>query len=119
MNGQPTKHTARSCLQTERQPYNRETVRAIAPDGHGVYAIWCSEYECLYIGKSDKGNSVKSRLLDHLSDSEPNIALRRAVYRNRDIAEFAYCLTNSPEWANELEGLLIKHYQPVHNNRRL
>ena len=49
-----------------------------------------------------------------------NIAgMLRDLYLNRDHAEFAVCLTDSPEWATELEDRLIKHYQPVHNRIRL
>ena len=118
MLGQPTEHTARSHLRTERRPYNRTEVRAIAPDGPGVYAIWVGEYECLYIGKSETGNSVRRRLLDHLSPLEPNCNLRRELYRSRDIAEFAYCLTDRQEWTDELERRLIRHFAPMHNRQR-
>ena len=119
MTGEPTYHTARRRLETERQPYDRDTVSALSSDGWGVYAIWSGPYECLYVGKSAEGESVKKRLLDHLSRQEPNRALRRALYLNRDHAEFAVCLTDSPEWATDLEDRLIKHYQPEHNRNRL
>ena len=119
MTGEPTYHTARRRLETERQPYDRDTVSSLSSDGWGVYAIWSGPYECLYVGKSAEGESVKKRLLDHLSRQEPNRALRRALYLNRDHAEFAFCLTDSPEWATELEDRLIKHYQPEHNRNRL
>lgn len=118
MLGQPTEHTARSLLRTERRPYNRDEARAIAPDGHGVYAIWVGEYECLYIGKSETGNSVRRRLLDHLLAQEPNRNLRHELYRSRDIAEFAYCLTDCQEWADELERRLIQHFDPIYNHQR-
>lgn len=119
MTGEPTYHTARRRLETERQPYDRAAVNALSSNGWGVYAIWSGPYECLYVGKSAEGESVKKRLLDHLSRQEPNRDLRRALYLNRDHAEFAVCLTDSPEWATELEDRLIKHYQPEHNRNRL
>ena len=119
MTGEPTYHTARHCLETRRQPYNRDMVNALASDGWGVYAIWSDPYECLYVGKSAEGESVKKRLLDHLSRQEPNRELRRALYLNRDHVEFAVCLTDSPEWATELEDRLIKHYQPEYNRNRM
>ena len=37
------------------------------------------------------------------------------MYLNRDHIEFAVCLTDSPEWARELEEQVIKHYQPEYN----
>ena len=106
-------------LDTERQPYNPATVRAMPADGCGVYAIWGDANDCLYIGKSDKGNSVKARLLYHLSAQEKNRALRRDLRLYRDILEFAVCLTATPEWANELETRLIEHFNTQHNRNKL
>ena len=119
MDGEPSYHTARHQLETERLPYNQDEVDSFRSDGWGVYAIWIGPYECLYIGKSATGESVKKRLLDHLSRREPNRDLRRALYLNRDHVEFAICLTNSHEWATDLEDRLIKHYQPECNRNRL
>ncbi len=65
MTGEPTYHTARRRLETERRPYHRAGVNALAADGWGVYAIWGGTYECLYVGKSAAGESVKKRLLAH------------------------------------------------------
>ena len=115
--GKPTFHTARHRLETERQKYSRDAVNALATDGWGVYAIWRSPYDCLYIGKSADGQSVNTRLLSHLSPQErrSNRRLYDALYLNRDHAEFAVCLTNSPEWATDLENRLIKHYRPECN----
>ena len=118
MSGEPTYHTARHLLENERQNYNRDEVRALSADGWGVYAIWKGPYECLYIGKSADGESVKTRLLAHLSPQErhSNRRLYDALYLNRDHVEFAACLTDSPEWATKLEDRLIKHYQPECNS---
>ena len=118
MSDEPTFHTAKHSLETERQRYNRARVRAMADDGWGVYAIWNGTYDCLYIGKSADGQSVKTRLLHHLSPQEryKNRELYDALYLNRDHVEFAVCLTDSPEWATELEGQLIRQYQPECNH---
>ena len=70
MSGEPTFHTARHRLENERQRYQRERVNALESDGWGVYAIWVGPYDCLYIGKSADGQSVKTRLLAHLSPQE-------------------------------------------------
>ena len=117
MLGEPTYHTARHHLENERHPYTRETVRSLPSDGWGVYAIWNGPYECLYVGKSADGESVQTRLLAHLSSQERhnNRQLYDAIYLNRDHVEFAVCLTDSSEWATELETQLIKHYQPKCN----
>ena len=116
--GEPTYHTARSRLEQARQPYNRATVNAMDADGWGVYAIWDGPYDCLYIGKSAAGESVKSRLRAHLSrrERQHNRRLYEALYLSRDLVEFAVCLTDSAEWATALEERLIKHYQPEYNN---
>lgn len=118
MYGEPTYHTARSRLEQERQSYNRDAVNALAADGWGVYAIWNGPYECLYIGKSAAGESVKTRLLAHLARQERrrNRSLYEALYLSRDHVEFAVCLTDSAEWATQLEERLIKYYQPDCNN---
>lgn len=118
MYGEPTYPTARRRLATERGRYSKDAVRALAADGWGVYALWAGEYECLYIGKSAEGESVKARLLSHLSRQERrrNRRLYDALYLNRDRVEFAVCLTDSAGWATELEERLIKHYQPECNN---
>ena len=73
-------------------------------DGWGVYAIWIGPYDCLYIGKSADGESVKTRLLAHLSPQERNSNRRlyNALYLNRDHVEFAVCLTDSPEWGHRI-----------------
>ena len=117
MSGGPTYHTARHRLENECQSYNRDAVSALETDGWGVYAIWIGPYECLYIGMSADGESVKTRLLAHLSPQERNSNRRLydALYLNRDHVEFAVCLTDSPEWATKLENRLIKHYQPECN----
>lgn len=114
MSGEPTFHTARHRLENERRSYYRDVVNALETDGRGVYAIWTGPYDCLYVGKSAEGESVKTRLLAHLSPQErrSNRLLYDALYLNRDHAEFAVCLTDSAEWATELEERLIKHYQP-------
>ena len=118
MLGEPTYHAARHNLENARHRYNRDEFNALPSDGWGVYAIWVSAYECLYIGKSAAGESVKTRLLAHLSRQElrRNRCLFDALYLNRDHVEFAVCLTDSAEWATQLEERLIKHYQPECNN---
>lgn len=117
MFGEPTYHTARHNLENARQRYNRDAVNALPADGWGVYAIWVGAYECLYIGKSAVGESVKTRLLAHLSGQERrrNRRLYDALYLVRDHVEFAVCLTDSAQWATHLEERLIKHYQPECN----
>ena len=72
MSGQPTYRTARRRLETEREPHAEDAVSVLLTDGWGVYAIWSGPYECLYVGESAEGESVKKRLLDHLSRQEPN-----------------------------------------------
>lgn len=117
MNDEPTFHTARRRLQFERSRYTRLNVRKASSHGFGVYAIWVGYYDCLYIGKSEV--SVKERLLFHLSRQEDNPCLRRELRSALDYAEFSICLTNSPEWADALETLLIQDLRPECNRNKL
>ena len=118
MHGEPSYPAARHRLETERHRYRREVVRGLPADGWGVYALWVGAYECLYIGKSAEGESVKTRLLAHLSRQERrrNRGLHDALYQCRDHVEFAVCLTDTAEWATALEARLIQRYQPEFNN---
>ena len=117
--GSPSYHVVRRKLEAERHIYNRSKVNALQQDGWGLYAIWGGPYECLYVGKSAKGESVKTRLLDHLSRHEPNVCLRRTLYMLRSQTEFAICLTDSSSWASHLERQLIRHFQPECNRNLL
>ena len=115
----PSYHVARRNLDVERHSYDRSTVNTMSCDGWGVYAIWGGPYECLYVGKSAQGESVKNRLLYHLSRHEPNDCLRRTLYLLRSQTEFAVCLTDSAAWASQLERQLIRHFQPECNRNLL
>lgn len=65
---------------TFHTPYNEAKVRRVVPTGGGVYVLWVKykngKWECFYVGKAD---SLKSRLLDHLTDEEPNDCIKGNV----------------------------------------
>ena len=41
-----------------------------APEREGVYALYQGN-KLIYIGKADRGDTIRSRLLDHLSGENP------------------------------------------------
>lgn len=62
---------------TFHTPYNEAEVKKVVPTGGGVYSLWVNydsgRWGCFYIGKAE---NLESRLLDHLSSSEPNECIK-------------------------------------------
>ena len=83
-----------------------------------MYVIWTpSEYggspAPLYAGKSE--TCVRRRLLDHISDREPNPELRRL----RSQIEFTISFTRAPSETDALETYIIRHIQPAANRNKI
>lgn len=61
-------------------PYDEAQVRMSAPTEPGVYVLWVRRedggWSLFYVGKAD---NLESRLLNHLSDNEPNSCIKRNV----------------------------------------
>ena len=104
------------------RPYTREEVSRLPRGRCGVYVIWTpSEYDAspapLYAGKSE--TCVRRRLLDHLSDREPNPALRWELRWLRSQIEFTIAFTPSPAETDALETYIIQHLQPTANRSKV
>ena len=60
--------------------YNETEVRSVVPIGGGVYALWVNyktgKWGCFYVGAAD---NLERRLLDHLTDEEPNDCIKGNV----------------------------------------
>lgn len=103
------------------RPYTREEVSRLPRGRRGVYVIWTpSEYDGspapLYAGKSE--TCVRRRLLEHLSDREPNIELRWELNLMPSYIQFTIALTRSPKETDALETYIIRHLQPQTNRAK-
>lgn len=81
------------------------------PTGAGVYLLYGSEGELLYVGKS---NNIKERVLSHLSNALGNAAdmrLARTLYAIEAIP------TAGELGALLLESAIIKELKPLYNRR--
>ena len=105
-------------LERDLRPFNREAVRQLPQDRTGVYALWlpAGAPDCLYVGMSHI--CVRQRLLQHLS-TETNLQLRRQLHLFRGIVQFSAAFTEGREQTLELEGAIIRDWQPETNRQKL
>lgn len=105
------------------RPYTRGEVQRLPRNRCGVYAIWTpSEYDAsptpLYIGKSE--TCVRRRLLDHLSENEPNSVLRLEMrYHIPAHIQFTAAYTTSPAETDALETAMIAEFLPPANRNKM
>ena len=96
-------------------PYNREHVELFTPKGPGVYLIWIltgmGRWECFYIGKAD---NLNSKLLSHLSSSEPNACLQEL---RKYICGFQWMKIFSGTYRDGAENYLYDALNPICNIR--
>ena len=91
--------------------FNKESVELNASDGIGVYYLgWVNPLtnilETYYVGRAlGTGVSVKSRLLDHLTNGWS------------DVVHFGYILCTSQKEVEDLEAAEIKRIQPKYNTQ--
>jgi len=61
-------------------PYNEAEVKRIVPISGGVYLLFVKyksgKWECFYVGRAQ---DLEKRLLDHLSDDEPDECIKNNV----------------------------------------
>lgn len=61
-------------------PYSEKEVRRVVPTSGGVYALWVKynsgQWKCFYVGRAE---NLETRLLDHLSDNEPDKCIKNNV----------------------------------------
>ncbi len=87
------------------------------PQGPGVYALFVrtknllTPFRVFYIGQAEE---LKDRLEGHLSDSEPNVRIRRKV--SREVAYFKYAPLAKALDRDKVERALILKYRPAYND---
>ena len=94
-------------------PYNCRQVRRWVPSNPGVYCLWVwmeeSHWECIYVGKAE---SLDKRLLNHLSDHEPNDCL---CWLLNFLCGFHWMEVPSPADRDGIEKYLYDALSPVCN----
>lgn len=91
-------------------PFNETNVRLYAPENKGAYEL-ANRFSdgvirTIYIGSSEE--SLRTRLLQHLSYLEPNIGIKRHAQF------FRYQVSSDPK---RLEMLLILEFKLMNGNR--
>ena len=110
-------------LERGLRPYTREEVRRLPEGLTGVYAIWLPSGlkdapQCLYVGIS--WTCVRRRLLNHLSNDEPNPGLRTDLRLFRDTVLFSTAIMPvDREILEPLESAIVSKWQTASNvNKR-
>ena len=101
---------------SDLHPYDRDTVRSIAPHSAGVYRLSQrgsdSKFYVFYVGQ---GEDLADRLMDHLQDSEPNPCITSSV-SGGDCA-FRYITVPRKADRDTLESQQISEFGPRCNRR--
>ena len=70
------------------QKLTEGNIQSYVPTSAGVYLLWVQlkneNWRCYYVGKA---NDLKQRLLDHLSDNEPNDCIKEKVKKYEELKE--------------------------------
>lgn len=94
--------------------YSESHVLKYAPKRPGVYLLWVKltddKWRCFYVGKAE---DLESRLLDHLSKSEPNECLKKKV--SSKICGFEYAEVSKESDRKGIEKYLCDQYKPECN----
>lgn len=95
-------------------PYDEATVNRFAPTTGGVYLLWVQlqseKWRCFYVGKAE---NLEERLLDHLSENEPNKCISDMVENYS--CGFEYAQITSASDRSGVEKFLYNHYSPKCN----
>lgn len=104
-------------MQIEWSSFHRlteENIRKYVPTSAGVYLLWVrlknEEWRCYYVGQA---NNLQQRLLDHMSDDEPNECIRD--YVSKYISGFEYAKVGKQGDRDGIEKFLYDHYKPECN----
>ena len=110
-------------LERNLRPYTRQEVRRLPKGQSGVYAIWLPSRlkdapQCLYVGIS--WTCVRRRLLDHLTNDEPNPGLLTDLRLFRDTVLFSTAIMPvDREILEPLESAIVSKWQTATNiNKR-
>lgn len=97
------------------QPATEETIKMIVPNVPGVYLLLYhikqNGYYPFYAGETE---TLRARLLQHLSDSEPNKCIKKAM---KDWAVyFVYAMVDDTRLLKGIERYLIETYDLIGDN---
>lgn len=97
-------------------PYTEAEVKKYVPTDAGVYLLWVQlkneKWKCFYTGQA---KNLESRLLDHLSDDEPNECIKDNV--KKYVCGFEYAKVSTQSERDRIEKFLYDHYSPECNNQ--
>ena len=91
-----------------------ENINASVPQKAGIYLFWVKlvngNWKCFYVGQAD---NLKTRLLQHLADSEKNECIKTNVQKH--ICGYEYCLVGTQASRDGIEKYLYETYSPECN----
>jgi Nuclease subunit of the excinuclease complex len=94
--------------------YNESNVNTYALEKAGIYLLWVKlkddKWRCFYVGQAD---NLKTRLLQHLSDTEKNECIKTHV--NKHVCGFEYALVGKQADRDGIEKYLYEYYNPECN----
>ena len=107
-------------LEQDLRPFNKEEVQKLEKKRFGLYTIWApaesgGENEYIYTGMSR--SCLRSRLMDHLRETETNPKLRNEVRLFRDVVMFSVAYTSTKEETRRLEKDVIADWKPFTNRQ--
>lgn len=94
--------------------YSETTVKNNVPEKAGVYLLWVKlkseKWKCFYAGQAD---NLKTRLLQHLADSEKNECIKTNV--SNYVCGFEFALVGRQADRDGIEKFLYDYYNPECN----
>ncbi len=86
---------------------NHPTTEATNLLGGGIYRMYDSKNEIIYVGKS---NNIHRRLLEHIGHRS------NTSYFVDEAKKFDYHVNNDPAMQTMLEGIFIAYHEPKYND---
>lgn len=94
--------------------FNANTINNKVLETPGVYLIWVrindGSWRIYYVGQTE---NLKRKLLEHLSENEPNDLLKDMILRC--VCGFSFAPVNSHEERCGIERFFYEHYSPKCN----
>ena len=95
--------------------YKEDNVKEYAPTAGGVYRLSYEKEKKKYIFYVGQSNNLQRRLLEHLSDSEPDDCIKG--YLGKYTCYFRFIEVKDEEERSKLEQEQIEEYNPDCNNK--
>jgi len=96
------------------QRLTSENIRTYTPTSAGVYLLWVQlkdeKWRCYYVGQAE---NLEQRLLDHISEAEPNECIKENVAKY--ISGFEYAKVAKQNDRSGIEKFLYDQYKPECN----